>query len=466
MDVRVKFLGGAKSVTGSRYLLEIDSLKVLVDCGMFQGLKELRERNWEEFPVDPSTIDMVLLTHAHIDHSGYLPKLVKEGFSGPIYATDATIEVAKILLKDAGKLQEEEAEYARKKGYSRHEKPEALFTIEEAERVYPLFQSIPFEKETYLTENIVLKAFNAGHILGAAIFKLRLIGENQEKKIVFSGDLGRFHDPVMFPPVTLPHADVLFLESTYGNRQSISSKAEEQLGLAIRETFRNGGVALIPAFAVGRSQMVLYYLHRLQMKGKIPQIPIYIDSPMAIDVTKLYVDFPQYHKLGPVFDEPGANPFQHKNLHYYTSQEASLTLNHIKGDAIIISASGMATGGRILHHLYNRLPNEQDSVIFVGYQAEGTRGRRLLNGEPTVKMYGIDVPVKAKIHYVEGLSAHADQSELIEWVDGFTNKPKITFLIHGEEEPAQVLADKIKEEFGWQTIVPDYLESFELFKGI
>ncbi|WP_143960799.1 MBL fold metallo-hydrolase RNA specificity domain-containing protein [Litoribacter populi] len=466
MDVRVKFLGGAKSVTGSRYLLEIDELRILVDCGLFQGLKELRERNWDEFPVDPSTIDMVLLTHAHIDHSGYLPKLVKGGFSGPIYATDATIAVAKILLKDAGKLQEEEADYARKKGFSRHEKPEPLFTIEDAERVFTLFQPVPFEKETKLAENVILKAFNAGHILGAAIFKLRLKGENQEKKIVFSGDLGRFLDPVMFPPVTLPHADVLFLESTYGNRTSISSKAEDQLGQAIRETFRNKGVALIPAFAVGRSQMVLYYLHRLQKKGKIPQIPIYIDSPMAIDVTKLYVDFPQYHKLGPFFDELGANPFQHKNLHYYTSQEASLTLNHIKGDAIIISASGMATGGRILHHLYNRLPNEQDSVIFVGYQAEGTRGRRLLNGESTVRMYGIDVQVKAKIHYVEGLSAHADQTELLEWLEGFTNKPKMTFLIHGEEEPAQALADKINEELGWQTVVPDYLESFELFKGI
>jgi metallo-beta-lactamase family protein len=466
MDVRVKFLGGAKTVTGSRYLLEVDHIRILVDCGLFQGRKELRRRNWDEFPVDPKSIDMVLLTHAHIDHSGYLPKLVKEGFSGRVFGTEPTIELTKILLKDAGKLQEEEAAYAQKKGYSKHEKPQALFTIEDAEKVFPLFEPIPFETEIKLAENISLKAFNAGHILGAAILKIKVKGEKQEKKIVFSGDLGRYHDPVLNPPVQLPYADVLFVESTYGNRKNLSISAEQQLGLAIRETFRKGGVALIPAFAVGRSQMVLYYLHRLQQKGKIPNVPIYFDSPMAIDVTKLYRSFPQYHKLGPVLDEPGANPFHHKQLHYYQSQESSLSLNHIHGNAIIISASGMATGGRILHHLYNRLPNKEDSVIFVGYQAEGTRGRRMLDGEPTIRMYGIDVQVKANIQYVDGLSAHADQDELMEWMDGFTQKPKITFMIHGEPEAAAALAELAAKELGWNTLVPEYMESVELFSGI
>jgi len=302
--------------------------------------------------------------------------------------------------------------------------------------------------------------------LGAAILKIKVKGQNQEKKIVFSGDLGRYHDPIMNPPIRIPFADILLMESTYGNRKQLTNKPEEELGLAIRETFRNGGVAVIPAFAVGRTQMILYYLHLLQQKGKIPDIPIYVDSPMAINVTKMYKDFGQYHKLCPVLEEEDCNPFLHKNLHYYQTQESSMSLNAVRGDAIIISASGMATGGRILHHLYNRLPNEQDSIIFVGFQAEGTRGRRILEGEKTVRMYGIDVPVKAKTFYIEGLSAHADQEELIEWAEGFATKPKMTFLVHGEKEASESLANRLKEELEWNPIIPEYLESFELFDGI
>ena len=466
MNIRVKFLGGAKSVTGSKFLLEIDKFKILVDCGLFQGLKELRLRNWSPFPIEPSEIDMVLLTHAHIDHSGYLPKLVKDGFSGPIICTEPTLELVKILLKDAGKLQEEEAAYAQKKGFSKHEKPQALFTIEDAERVFPLLQPIDFEQEVNIQPNIFLTAYNAGHILGAAILKLKIKGATQEKRLVFSGDLGRFLDPLMNSPVLLPYADVLFVESTYGNRKNETHAVENQLAEAIKSTFRKGGIALIPSFAVGRTQMILYYLHRLQQKGKIPSVPIYVDSPMAIDVTSLYKKFSHYHRLGPMFHEEGANPFLHKNLHYYQSQEASLSLNALRTDAIIISASGMATGGRILHHLYNRLPNEEDSVIFVGYQAEGTRGRRLLDGEPSIRMYGIDVQVKAQIHYITGLSAHADQTELIDWMEGFNHRPKMTFLVHGEETASVELKEVMQAELGWEAIIPDYLESFELFTGI
>lgn len=466
MQVKVKFLGGAKTVTGSRFLIEMDHLKFLVDCGLFQGLKDYRLRNWENFPIDPSTIDFVILTHAHIDHSGYLPKLVKEGFTGKVYCTFPTEELVRILLLDSGKLQEEEASYAQRKGYSKHEKPLPLYTIEDAEKVFLLLEPVELEEELRINDTLSITFYNAGHILGAAIVKVKIKGKHQEKKLVFSGDLGRYNDPIFHAPNRIPFADVLFLESTYGNRNQKGQNPIEELGRAIRETYRNGGIAVIPSFAVGRTQMILYYLHRLQQKGKIPDIPIYVDSPMAIDVTKLYKRFHQYHRLGPVIDESDANPFLHKNLHYYQSQEASMSLNDLRGDAIIISASGMATGGRILHHLYNRLPNEQDSIIFVGYQAEGTRGRRLLEGETTCRMYGIDVPVKAKIQYIEGLSAHADQEELIEWAEGFVTKPKMTFLIHGEKEASEVLSKKLKKELDWNTIVPEYLESFVLFDGI
>lgn len=467
MKVIIKFLGGAKSVTGSRYLLEIGHQKILVDCGLFQGLKDLRLRNWDEFPIDPSDIQAVILTHAHIDHTGYLPKLVKEGFSGKIYCTFPTMELTKILLKDSAKLQEEEAEYAQRKGYSRHAKPQPLYTVEDAEKVFRLLEPVEMETSTRLLEDVTFTFFNAGHILGAAILKIKVSGKNQEKKIVFSGDLGRFQDPIFNPPARIPFADILLMESTYGDRKQPTLHPEEELGRAIRETMRNGGVAVIPAFAVGRTQMILFYLHLLLHKGKIPNVPIYVDSPMAIDVTKLYKQFLNYHRLGPLFvEEEEHNPFHHPNLHYYQTQEASISLNEIRSNAIIISASGMATGGRILHHLYHRLPNEHDSIIFVGYQAEGTRGRRILDGEETSRMYGTEVPVKAKVFYIDELSAHADQDELMEWASGFTSKPKMTFLVHGEKNASEVLAYKLKHELDWHPIIPDYLESFVLFDGI
>ncbi|MDO6439474.1 MBL fold metallo-hydrolase [Cyclobacterium sp. 1_MG-2023] len=466
MDVKVKFLGAAGTVTGSRFFLEIGSLRVLVDCGLFQGLKENRLRNWETFPIPPETIDIVLLTHAHIDHSGYLPKLVKEGYQGPIYLTEASLELVKILLLDAGKLQEEEAKFARKKGYSKHKNPQPLFTREDAEKVFPKLKPISFDQAVKINDQLSITAYNAGHILGAAILKLQIKGNNQEKSIVFSGDLGRTKDPILNPPAEIPFADVLFLETTYGNRVNESSGIDRKLGKVIRDTYYNGGVSLIPSFAVGRTQMILFYLHRLQQKGFIPQIPIYVDSPMAIDVTSLYKHFPEYHHLGPSLENSNANPFLHKNLHYYRDQESSISLNNIKNNAIIISASGMATGGRILHHLYNRLPNKEDSILFVGYQAEGTRGRRILEGEETCRIYGIDVPVKAKPVYIDGLSAHADQTELVDWCDNFISKPKFTFLIHGEPEAREELAGILKDKLNWNTISPLYMESFLLFSGI
>ncbi|MCE7057322.1 MBL fold metallo-hydrolase [Algoriphagus sp. AGSA1] len=466
MDVRVKFLGAAGSVTGSRYLLDLGDFEFLIDCGLFQGKKELRRRNWDKFPMAPQDIEAVVLTHAHMDHIGYLPKLVKDGFSGPIYCTAATAEIAKILLLDAGKLQEEEAEYAKKKGYSRHENPEPLYTVEDAEAVFPLFQPQEFKTPFAIHPSVEVTYYHAGHILGAAITKVVIKGELQTKKLVFSGDLGRHHDPLLYPPTLIPGADVVWIESTYGDRISPTVKPEEELASAINDIFSRDGLAIIPAFAVGRTQLVMYYLYQLIKKGKIPNVPIYLDSPMAINVSQLYREFHQDHQLIAVLEDTDQHPFQHSGLHYVRKQEQSRMLNDLQEKAIIISASGMATGGRVLHHLMHHLPNERNGVVFVGYQAEGTRGRRIVNGESEIRIFGQEVPVKAKVYNVEGLSAHADQNELIEWAEGFTEKPKLAFMIHGEEKSSSVLAEKLKKELGWNTVIPNYLESFMLFEGI
>jgi metallo-beta-lactamase family protein len=466
MNVTVKFLGGAGAVTGSKYLVDLGNYEFLVDCGLFQGPKELRERNWDDFPMALNQLEAVVLTHAHLDHIGYLPKLVKQGFKGPIYCTEATAELAKILLLDSGKLQEEEAEFARKKGYSRHEIPQPLYTMEDAEAVFPLFVPQPFDKPTSIHPGVDLTYFHAGHILGAAIVKIVIKGDSQTKRLIFSGDLGRFNDPLLFPPTLIPKADILWMESTYGDRNAPTNKPEEELARAIRDTFDRGGLVVIPAFAVGRTQLLLYHLYQLMEKGKIPKTPIFLDSPMAIETTKLYLDFHTDHRLSAMLEEEPEHAFRHPQLHYVQKQEQSVALNEFRGKAIIISASGMATGGRVLHHLFHRLPDERNGVIIVGFQAEGTRGRSLLDAAPTLRIYGSDIPVKAKVYHIEGLSAHADQSELMAWAEGFSDSPKRVFIVHGETESAEALSFKLKEELGWNTVIPQYLESFVLFEGI
>ncbi|OOG73122.1 MBL fold metallo-hydrolase RNA specificity domain-containing protein [Algoriphagus sp. A40] len=466
MNVSVKFLGGAGAVTGSKYLIDLGNFEFLVDCGLFQGPRELRERNWDDFPMALDQLEAVVLTHAHLDHIGYLPKLVKQGFRGPIYCTEATAELAKILLLDSGKLQEEEAEFARKKGYSRHEIPQPLYTMEDAEAVFPLFVPQSFDKPFSIHSSIDVTYFHAGHILGAAIVKIVIKGDSQTKKLIFSGDLGRFNDPVLFPPTLIPKADILWIESTYGDRNTLSHKPEEELAQAILDTFERGGLVVIPSFAVGRTQLLLYHLYQLMEKGKIPRTPIFLDSPMAIEATKLYLDFHSDHRLSAMLEEESEHAFRHSQLQYVQKQEQSMSLNEFRGRAIIISASGMATGGRVLHHLFHRAPDEKNGIIIVGFQAEGTRGRRLLDGELTLKIYGTEVPVKAKVYHIEGLSAHADQSELMAWAEGFTDNPKRVFVVHGEKESSEALAFKLKEELGWNTVIPQYLESFVLFEGI
>ena len=465
MDVTAKFLGGAGVVTGSKYLIDLGDFEFLVDCGLFQGGRKLRELNWDKFPMPLNDLEAVVLTHAHLDHIGYLPRLVQQGFKGPIYCTEATAELAKILLLDSGKLQEEEAEYARKKGYSRHENPQPLYTKADAEAVFPQFVPKPFEHPFFIHPAVTVTFFHAGHILGASIVKFLIQGEHQTKRLVFSGDLGRYKDPLLFPPTRIPKADILWIESTYGDRKSSVLKPEEEMARAIRDTFDRGGLVIIPAFAVGRTQLLLYHLYQLMEKGKIPKVPIFTDSPMAIDATKLYLDFSNDHRLGAMLQED-EHAFKHPQLHYFQKKEESMSLNTFEGKAIIISASGMATGGRILHHLFHHLPNEKNGVIIVGYQAQETRGRRLLDGDPSIRIYGEEVSVRAKVYPIEGLSAHADQEELMDWAEGFTEKPKYTFVVHGEEKSGEALAYKLKQELGWNTLLPTYFESFVLFEGI
>ncbi|MBX2898162.1 MAG: MBL fold metallo-hydrolase [Cyclobacteriaceae bacterium] len=466
MNVRIKFLGGAQSVTGSKYLLEIDSQKILIDCGLFQGQKELRLRNWQSLPVDAASLQTVLITHAHIDHSGYLPRLVKDGFRGKISCTHATEDLMKIMLKDAAKLQEEEAEFAFKRGYSRHSKPEPLFTEKDAERVFPLVESVRYQKEVKVSKNLSAKFFNAGHILGSAIVELSLKTKSTEKKIVFSGDLGRYKDELMYPPEIISSADILLVESTYGNRLNPIDTITTDLQQIINEACARNSVVVVPAFAVGRTQLLIYYFYQLMEKRLIPSLPVFVDSPMAIDVTELYERHSYNHKIK-VERQHGqlVSIFDSKRIHFCDTREKSKALNELKGPAIIISASGMATGSRVLHHLFHRLRNENDTVLFAGYQAEGSRGRRIQDGEPAVKIFGEEVPVKCHVKTIHGLSAHADQSELLQWLANFTEKPKCTFITHGEKASAQTLAAELKGK-GWNVAVPEYLETVELFDGI
>jgi len=466
MDVRIKFLGGAKTVTGSKYILEIDNYRLMIDCGLFQGLKQLRLLNWEPFPIDPATIDAVIITHAHIDHTGYLPKLVKEGFTGKIYCTEATASLMELMLLDSAKLQEEEAEWAKKKGYSKHASPQPLYGIEEAKRALQQRISAHYESIISITDKISFQFHNAGHILGSAFVELILHGESQDKRIVFSGDLGRKDHPLLYPPEPIKNADILLVESTYGNRNNIHNDIKEELATSVLEALDKGGCILIPSFAVGRTQLLMYYLQQLIESKRIPSIPIYIDSPMAINATEIYKKHDDYHKLG---KEASADYSfcDFPELHFYKDQEASNSLNNIKSNAIIISASGMCTGGRILHHLYNRLNRENDTLLFVGYQAIGTRGRKILEGEETVKIFGLQVPVKCQIKEITGLSAHADMSELLTWLSTSNEPPKRTFIVHGEEDSANDFKRTIQRELGWNNVtVPNYMESFELFKGI
>jgi metallo-beta-lactamase family protein len=465
MDVSIQFLGAARTVTGSKHLLTLDHdherHRILFDCGLFQGLKELRLRNRDTLPVRATDIDAVVLTHAHIDHIGYLPRLYQEGFRGRILCTAPTQELLEIMLLDSARLQEEEASYANQKGYSRHHPAEPLYTVEDACRVFPLVEGFELDTVVHVTDELTVVFREAGHILGSAIVEAVIKGEHQHKRIVFSGDLGRYDNPVLFDPARIPQADVLVVESTYGDRVNRSPDPEADLARVINDALARGGVLTIAAFALGRTQTLLYYLRRLRDAGRVPRVPIYLDSPMSIRVTGLFPRYPRAHRFGQgdLFDIDG--------LHVVHERWESKRLNELAGNAIIVSASGMATGGRILHHLYHRLPRPQDTLVLVGYQAAATRGQLLLEGATQVKMFGEQVPVRCHIKHLDGFSAHADRPDLLRWLGGFSSAPKRTFIVHGEPASADALAETIRHELGWANVtVPEYLEADELFRGI
>lgn len=452
--MKLQFLGAAGTVTGSKYLIEEKGQKILIDCGLFQGYKELRLRNWEPLPVDPKTVMALILTHAHLDHSGYIPILVKEGFKGPIYASQATCDLCKILLKDAGHLQEEDAKRANKYGYSKHKPALPLFTEEDALESFKYFRPVLWEKDHQLSENFTFNLKHSGHILGSSFVTLKTADLN----VVFSGDVGRSSDWVMKPPVAIEGSDYLILESTYGLRLHSKTDVLERLAEIINSTTAKGGTVLIPSFAVGRAQTILYLIYKLKQQKRIDEkIPVYLDSPMAQDATDLLCQFMSEHQLP---KEVCSNVCT--SATYIQSKEDSIRINHHSFPSIIISASGMAEGGRILHHIDHYGPKPENTIVFTGFQAAGTRGDRMLRGEKEIKIHGKMIPIHARIENLDSLSSHADYEELLNWLKNFKKAPKEVFLTHGEPEASVSLKAKIEQQFGWKVTVPKYLESFDL----
>ena len=453
--MKLTFLGATGTVTGSKYLLEDEQQKILIDCGLFQGLKELRLRNWEKLPVDPAGIDAVILTHAHIDHSGYLPLLVKNGFKGPIYASDATIDLCKILLPDSAYLHEEDATRANRYKYSKHKPALPLYTQRDAHKALKQFRSVKFGKEYPLGDPLFFSLSRAGHILGAACVKI----SDGLTSLVFSGDIGRPHDPVIKPPVQIQDTDYLILESTYGDRRHEDTDPLKRLEEIINKTAARGGTVIIPAFAVGRAQSIIYYVHALKKENRIPDIPVYLDSPMAINVTKLLQQHYTEHRLPPEQCASICN-----SVIYTRSVEESKAIYSKNNGlpAVIISASGMATGGRVLHHLKHFIGDPRNTVLFAGYQATGTRGARLVHGEDEIKIHGHLYPVRADIDILDSLSAHADYQEILDWLSHFREPPRKVFLTHGEPEAASSLKFKIEDRLGWIVEIPEYMQKEEL----
>ncbi len=453
MAINLSFFGAAGTVTGSRYLLEAGGRRILVDCGLFQGYKKLRLRNWKPFPVEPARIDAVVLTHAHIDHSGYLPRLAADGFTGEIHCTAATRDLCEILLADSAFLNEKDAEHANRHGYSEHRPALPLYDRADATACLEQFRPHPFEAPLKIAPGVSMRFRRAGHILGAASIELSVDG----RVLVFSGDIGSFDAPTMPAPRPFEAADVLVMESTYGDRLHEGPEPEEELAEVINATAERGGTVLIPAFAVGRAQSVMYFLMRLKQEGRIPDIPVYLDSPMAINASKIY----RAH-----LDDQSLSDAECRSTcavaTYTKSVDDSKALDRDRHPKVIISASGMATGGRVLHHLKAYMSDARNAILFAGYQASGTRGAALVGGADQIAMFGEYFPVRAEVRNLSRLSAHADRDGLMRWLGGFKSRPGRIFITHGEDAAADALRLNIKETLGWKAEVPEHLERVTL----
>jgi metallo-beta-lactamase family protein len=451
------FLGATKIVTGSKYLVQAGNRRILVDCGLFQGLKELRERNWAPLPVEASALDAVVLTHAHIDHSGYLPRLVKDGFKGRVFCTPGTADLCRIMLPDSGRLAEEDARDANRDGYSKHAPALPLFTEEDAYRALAHLQPVGYERPMPTGGDVTIEFLDAGHLLGSAFVRMTIGGEG-DREILFGGDLGRYGRPVLPDPVSVESADALLVESTYGDRAHPPDDDGESLAQIIRDTIDARGKLIVPAFAVGRVEEVIYWLKKLEDAKRIPVVPVYLDSPMAVDALRHYANHSR--DLDPdVQTTRGAlGAFTTRRFTAVTSPKQSEDIQQATAPCIIVSSSGMATGGRVLWHLKTALPNPRNTILFVGYQAAGTRGRQMLEGATAVKIHGQFVPVLARVARVDSMSAHADADEILRWLRGFRRPPSQTFLVHGEPPAQEALGARIGKELGWRVHVPEYQE--------
>jgi len=464
---KLTFLGAAGTVTGSKYLVEAANKRLLVDCGIFQGTPELSDRNYKPLPTDPKSFDYVVLTHAHLDHTGLLPRLVKDGYGGPIFANPATIDLTTLLLKDSAHLQEDDAERARTKGYSRHANPQPLYTADDVDPVLRAMKPMPRKGGFDISPEFHIESYDAGHILGSSSLVLTITDNGKKNVVIFSGDIGRYNQPILNDPSTpAANADVLLCESTYGDREHEPGDPAELLAAVVNRVAKRGGSIVVPAFAIGRAQTFMYYLRQLEDQQRIPRLPVYVDSPMALSATDLYLKYREDHDLE--FSREDNNgkgdPLDVHQFHLTRTADESKQINNVKTPCIIISASGMVTGGRVMHHLVQRLPDARNAVILAGFQAQGTRGRALQEGAKTIRLFGQEIPVNAEIVELGQFSAHAGKSELLRWLTGLPAPPKQTYLVHGEPSAAQSLQASIRENLKWNVSVARYLDTIDLSK--